>query len=216
MGLDVVRDRPAPIDAIMKANGMTQGTVGERLRAMYDDPKFRYANTDDGKAKLIADLNAKVQAMRAKLPAYFGTLPKADCRSSACRNTPRPARRAVITTMAHSMARGPAPTISTCAIRPKCRAGRCPRSPITKAFPAITCRSPFSAGSDLPLIRKVGGFDAYAEGWALYTEQLADEMGMYETIRGARSASFTIPCSAAYALSSIAACMRRSGAANRR
>jgi uncharacterized protein (DUF885 family) len=32
----------------------------------------------------------------------------------------------------------------------------------------------------LPLIRKVSFFSAYIEGWALYAEQLADEMGMYD------------------------------------
>ncbi len=72
------RTTPPGSDAIMQANGMTKGTVGERLRAMYDDPKFRYENTDAGKDKLIADLNVKVQAIRAKLPGYFGALPKAD------------------------------------------------------------------------------------------------------------------------------------------
>jgi uncharacterized protein (DUF885 family) len=35
--------------------------------------------------------------------------------------------------------------------------------------------------ADLPLIRKVSFFSAYIEGWALYAEQMADEMGMYET-----------------------------------
>ena len=33
---------------------------------------------------------------------------------------------------------------------------------------------------DLPLIRKVIGFSGYSEGWALYAEQLAVEMGMYD------------------------------------
>ncbi len=33
----------------------------------------------------------------------------------------------------------------------------------------------------LPLIRKLSFFSAYIEGWALYAEQLADEMGMYQT-----------------------------------
>jgi len=33
---------------------------------------------------------------------------------------------------------------------------------------------------DIPLIRRRGGFSGYSEGWALYTEQLADEMGMYD------------------------------------
>ena len=55
-------------DALMKAQGLTQGTVGERYRAMYDDPKYRYPNTDEGKAKLLADLNLKVAAVQARLP----------------------------------------------------------------------------------------------------------------------------------------------------
>ncbi|QFU87999.1 DUF885 family protein [Amycolatopsis sp. YIM 10] len=33
--------------------------------------------------------------------------------------------------------------------------------------------------TDLPLLRRVGDFNAYAEGWGLYTERLADEMGLY-------------------------------------
>ena len=32
----------------------------------------------------------------------------------------------------------------------------------------------------LPLIRKINGFSGYGEGWALYAEQLADEIGMYD------------------------------------
>jgi uncharacterized protein (DUF885 family) len=32
----------------------------------------------------------------------------------------------------------------------------------------------------LPMIRKTGGFSGYGEGWALYAEQVADEIGMYD------------------------------------
>src|SRR6185312_2767356 len=75
---DSVKDHSAQIDAIMRQQGMTKGTVGERLRAMYDDPKLIYANNDTAKEQLIADLNLKVAAIRARLPDYFGALPKAD------------------------------------------------------------------------------------------------------------------------------------------
>ena len=45
---------------------------------MYADPKYQYPNTDAAKEQLLKDLNVKVQAVRAKLPKLFGTLPKAD------------------------------------------------------------------------------------------------------------------------------------------
>ena len=61
--------------------------------------------------------------------------------------------------------------------------------------------------ADIPLIRKLSFFSAYSEGWALYAEQLAVEMGMYDNDPWAISASCTTPCSAAYAWSSIPACM---------
>ena len=38
---------------------------------------------------------------------------------------------------------------------------------------------------DIPTLRKLGGFSAYSEGWALYAEQLSDELGAYQGIERA-------------------------------
>jgi uncharacterized protein (DUF885 family) len=76
-GLDLVKELSARADEAMRAQGLTTGTVGARYRGLYEDPKYRYPNTDEGKAKLLADLNLKVQAVQVRLPQYFGVLPKA-------------------------------------------------------------------------------------------------------------------------------------------
>jgi uncharacterized protein (DUF885 family) len=180
MGLDVVKEHTAKIDEIMKANGLTQGTVGERLRAMYNDPKFRYENTDAGKEKLIADLNVKVQAIRAKLPGYFNTLPKADLQikrvpkyieagapggyyNNGSLDGTRPGTYYI---NLRDTAEVPSWTLPTLTYH--------------EGIPGHHLQISIAQETSLPLIRKVGGFNAYAEGWALYTEQLAVEMGMYD------------------------------------
>jgi uncharacterized protein (DUF885 family) len=180
LGLDVVKDHTARIDAIMQANGLTKGTVGERLRAMYNDPKFRYENTDAGKDKLLADLNVKVQAIRAKLPGWFGVLPKADLiikrvpkyieagapggyYNNASLDGSRPGTYYI---NLRDTAEVPSWTLPTLTYH--------------EGIPGHHLQISISQESPLPLIRKVGGFTAYVEGWALYSEQLADEIGMYE------------------------------------
>src|SRR6185437_9186686 len=180
LGLDVVKDHTAKIDAIMQANGLTGGTVGERLRQMYNDPKFRYENTDAGKDKLLADLNVKVQAIRAKLPSHFGVLPKADLiikrvpkyieagapggyYNNASLDGSRPGTYYI---NLRDTAEVPSWTLPTLTYH--------------EGIPGHHLQISISQESPLPLIRKVGGFTAYIEGWALYAEQLADEMGLYE------------------------------------
>ena len=71
MGLQQVRDISAELDTILKANGLTQGSVGERLTALNKRPDQLYANSDAGRAELIRSLNEGVQDMKTRLPRYF-------------------------------------------------------------------------------------------------------------------------------------------------
>ncbi|MBS0359734.1 MAG: DUF885 family protein, partial [Proteobacteria bacterium] len=68
LGLDITAELQARADTLFRKLGMTGGTVTERYGALFKDPKYLYPNTDAGKAKEVADLNALVQDMTARLP----------------------------------------------------------------------------------------------------------------------------------------------------
>ncbi len=179
LGLDVVKDCSAQIDAVMKTNGLTKGTVGARLRAMFDDPKFRYPNTDASKDKLIADLNLRVRQIRALLPKYYGTLPKANLvikrvpkfieagapggyYQNATLDGKRPGTYYI---NLRDTAEVPSWTLPTLTYH--------------EGIPGHHLQGTIAQEAPLPLIRKVSGYNAYSEGWALYSEQFIAEIGLY-------------------------------------
>ncbi len=77
MGLDQVKDISAQLDSILKANGLTNGSVGERLTALNQRPDQLYADSDAGRADLIRSLNAGIADMKGRLPRYFNAPPDA-------------------------------------------------------------------------------------------------------------------------------------------
>ncbi len=181
LGLQKVADLSAEIDTRMRALGLTQGTVAERIRAMYADPKYLYPNTDDGKAQLIADLNRKVEAVQARLPGYFGVLPKT---------------KVMIKRIPPAIEAGQAGGYYLPPALDGSRPGTyyinlrdtaeipswtLPTLTYHEAIPGHHLQGSIVAESQgLPMMRKIAGYNAYVEGWALYAEQLAMEMGMYD------------------------------------
>jgi uncharacterized protein (DUF885 family) len=178
-GLKVVADYQARADADMKELGLTKGTVGERLKQMFADPKFRYPNTDAGKEKLLADLNTKVQVVRAKLPQYFGVLPKANL---VIKRVPKSTEAGAPGGYYNSASLdGKRPGMYYINLRDTAEVPSWTLPTLTyhEGIPGHHLQGSIQNESPLPLIRKVSFFSAYIEGWALYSEQLADEIGMY-------------------------------------
>jgi uncharacterized protein (DUF885 family) len=179
-GLDLVGLLGGRIDQIMQVNGLTRGTVGERLRGLYDDPQFRYPNNDADKERLVADLNKRVQDMQGRLPKYFSDLPKAGLeirRVPAYTEAGAPGgyyQRPPID--------GSRPGIYFINLRDTAEVPRWTLPTLTyhEGIPGHHLQIGLQQEADLPLIRKASFFSAYGEGWALYAEQLADEMGIYD------------------------------------
>jgi uncharacterized protein (DUF885 family) len=180
LGLDLVARLSSAADAAMKAQGLTQGTVGERYRGLYNDLRYRYPNTDAGKVKLIADLNVKVAAVQARLPEFFGVLPKAKVeirRIPAYTEAGAPggyyepgaldgSRPGAYYINLRDTAEVPSWTLPTLTYH--------------ESIPGHHLQGSIANEAPLPMIRKLSFFSAYIEGWALYAEQLADEMGIYK------------------------------------
>ncbi|MBS0361562.1 MAG: DUF885 family protein, partial [Proteobacteria bacterium] len=169
----------ARADVLFKKLGMTQGSVADRYRALFKDPKYLYPNTDEGKAKEVADLNALVQAMQARLPEYFGTLPKTPLE---IRRIPKETEAGSSTHYTPGSLDGTRPGIYWLNLRDTAEAPfwDMPTTTFHEGIPGHHLQNTLQRQADLPMIRKAGGFGAYGEGWALYVEQLAQEMGFYK------------------------------------
>ncbi|HEX2561771.1 DUF885 domain-containing protein [Phenylobacterium sp.] len=180
MGLDESRRLSDRAEVLLRKLGMTQGTVGQRIRALYDDPKHHYPNTDPAKEKLIEDLNAQVKAMMARLPEVFGRLPKA----------PVEVRR--VPTFIEAGAPGgyynqptldgSRPGIYWINLRDTAEYPKWTLPTLTyhEAVPGHHMHLAIQQETELPMIRRATFLSAYGEGWALYAEELAREMGVYE------------------------------------
>ncbi len=181
IGLEQVAEISGRIDAILKAQGMRDGTVGARLVALNERPDQLFPNTDPGREALLETLRAQVRAMEKRLPEQFATLPKAPVE---VRRVP-PAIQVGAPGGYYQAATldGSRPGIYYINLRDTFDRPKFGLATLSyhEAVPGHHLQVMLALESqDIPLIRRRGGFSGYSEGWALYTEQLADEMGMYD------------------------------------
>ena len=77
-GLAQSKDLHARMDVLLRAQGMTQGSVGERLSALTKDTRYIEPNTPEGRAKTIAYVQGRIDAVRPLLPKMSRLNLKAD------------------------------------------------------------------------------------------------------------------------------------------
>ncbi len=181
LGLELVKSLGSKANALMKKGGMTKGTVGERFAALYADPKQHWPNTDEGKEALIASLNEQVKEITPLLPKYFGQLPKAPVE---IRRVPKAIEAGAPGGYYNSPSLdGKRPGIYWINLRDTAEQPKFVLPTLTyhEAIPGHHLQLALNnEAGDLPLIRKIIGFSGYSEGWGLYAEELAVEMGMYK------------------------------------
>jgi len=186
IGLEQVAEIGAELDKILRSAGYTSGSVGERLTALNKAPEQLYAETDAGRAELLAGLNAGVKAIYSKLPRAFATLP----------NQPLEIRRvppeiqdgASNGYYRQATLDGSRPAIYFINLKSTADWPKYSLPSLTyhEGVPGHHLQlSIAQLSKDLPMLRRTAFYSAYGEGWALYSEQLADELGGYEGIERA-------------------------------
>lgn len=181
-GVEQMADLTARADVLLKAQGLTQGSVAERIKALGDDPKYVYANTDAGKAELIAKLNAQMADMQARLPNAFGRLPKAKVEIK--RVPPEIEAGAPMGYYNSPSLDGTRPGIYWINLKDTAEwpSWTLPTLTYHEATPGHHLQISLQQESEsAPLLMNLLGFSSYVEGWGLYAEQLADELGAYES-----------------------------------
>jgi uncharacterized protein (DUF885 family) len=177
-GLAQVDALLAELDRSLAAQGLRDGTVGERIGALNADPRFRVADDDAGRARLIALAQDALDDAIARLPRAFDH-PVVD--------------RIVVRRMSEAIEAGSpgafyqglgADGVGVFVInleRPSDLATwRLPTLAHHEGVPGHHFQFGVAGRQDLPLFRRLPQFSAYTEGWALYAEQIADEIGCYD------------------------------------
>jgi uncharacterized protein (DUF885 family) len=182
LGLDQAKELNGRMDALLRSQGHTRGTVAERVEALNKEPRYLYPNTDAGRQQILEYCKGLIAELQPYLPKYFRILPKAPVE---VRRVPayteagapggyyqrpaldgsRPGTFYINLRDTREWPRWSLPTL----VHHESEPGHHFQLALVLEMPS------------LPLIRKAGGsFSANTEGWALYAEQLCDEMGLYD------------------------------------
>jgi uncharacterized protein (DUF885 family) len=181
LGLEEVARIEAEMDAILAAEGLVDGGVGERVQQIAQRPGQQYPDSDAGRERIIADFTAIIAEADASLDAHFNVRPKQGVRVErvpAFREKTAPG--AYYNTPAMD---GSRPGIFYINLRNPDEVARFGMRTLAyhEAIPGHHFQSTIQQElQGVPTFRKVLPFTAFSEGWALYAERLAWEIGLQE------------------------------------
>ena len=178
LGLSEVARLHGQMDAILRQAGYSQGTVGERMNALARDPRYQFAEGDPGRAEIRAFIDERLAWIRAQMPRAFTKL--VDPNMEVKRLPPEEEPGAPAAYGGAGSIDGRIPGRFWINLRTTDLHSRYSLADLTfhEAIPGHIWQGEYT--HDMPLVRQILSFNAYSEGWALYAEQLADELGAYD------------------------------------
>ena len=178
MGQSELKTLQGEMDTIMKGLGLTNGTVGERMKAIAKDPKYKFADGDKGRAEILAFIQERLTWIRAQLPRAFNT--QVNPNMEVKRLPPEEEPGAPTAYGGAGSIDGKIPGKFWINLRTTDLHSKFALADLAfhESIPGHILQGEYT--HKMPLIRQLLAFNAYSEGWALYAQQLATELGAYE------------------------------------
>jgi uncharacterized protein (DUF885 family) len=181
LGLAEVARIDGEMDALLKTLSLGAGTVAARMHALQKDPRFLFPNTDDGRKQVLARYQQILDEVNARIREYFRTLPP---QRLTVERVPVAAEKGSAGAYYQQAAMdGSRPGTFFANLRDLDEIPKWSMKTIAyhEGIPGHHFQLSTALGlKDLPLIRQQTLYSAYAEGWALYAERLAAEIGLYK------------------------------------
>jgi len=178
LGLAQLADLQARMDAILKRNGYSNGSVGQRMVALAQDPKYKFRDGDPGRAEIMAYIQSWIDKFRGLTPKGFKTLVRANLEVKRLPPEEEPGAPGAYGGAGSIDGSIPGKFWINLHTTDLHRRYDLPSLAAHEAIPGHVWQGEYS--NQQPLIRTLLSFNAYSEGWALYSEQLVDELGAYD------------------------------------
>ena len=168
----------AEMDTILKGLGMNTGSVGQRMQALGEDPRYKFADGDKGRQEILAFIDERLKWVRAQLPRAFNT--QVNPNMEVKRLPPEEEPGAPTAYGGAGSIDGKIPGRFWINLKSTDLHNKYSLADLTfhESIPGHILQGEFT--HTMPLIRQLLAFNAYSEGWALYAQQLAAELGAYD------------------------------------
>ena len=178
MGLEQVKELQGRMDPLLKGLGYTQGSVGERMKALAQDPRYKFSEGDQGRAEIMAYIQERLNLIRAQLPRAFNTMVPGHLEVKRMPPEEEPGAPGAYGGAGSIDGKIPGKFWINLRSTDLHSKYSLPDLAAHEAIPGHVWQGEYA--NKLPLIRTLLAFNAYSEGWALYAEQLVDELGLYQ------------------------------------
>lgn len=184
MGLDELAALHAEMDPILRDLGYTKGGVGQRMAALAEDPRYQFAPDDKGRAEIMAFIEDVVTDIRGRMPRAFETLVPGFL--EVTRIDPSVEAGAPGAYGGAGSVDGTKPGHFWINLRSTDLHNKFDLADLTyhEAIPGHVWQGEYTFKQSL--IRSMLAFNAYSEGWALYAQQIAAELGVYDDFPAGR------------------------------